>query len=602
MRKDLLSFFILLILILIITFPFILKITTHIPGFFSTDEPFGVLWNSWNIKYSFTNKTPSDSNFLIAYPFGHTQKASFITFVWSSVYFLLSIFTTPVLTFNIQVLLNIILIAVFTYYLSFYLTKNRSSALLSAVIFSFCPYQFSKIWQHLGLTYNQWLIFCLLSVILLREKQTKKYKFLFLGSLLLLYSFDFIIMYFGTFVLGSILIYCFAYRWKLKLFTQRNLLSADLKYFKIVFLIIAFSLVVLSIQFAPLIANTFRYQETEPSAYNAYHRPFNDLFEQSARPLSYFLPAVVHPVFGKFTEKFIGSSFYGVSVTEHTLYLGWVPIILAFIAFRRWKKRRKQKEKDKDDFYIGFFLFLAFLAWLFSQPPWWNIGPLKIYMPSFFMYKVLPMFRAYCRFGIVVMLAVSMLAGYGLKFILEKFKNKKIKIFVTGLFCILVLFEFWNWPPYKVIDVSKSPKVYSWLKNDQDKFAIAEYPLDTEGSNELYKFYQTFHHKPIINGTTPGTYPNRIAKTIEDLSREDTASILKWMGVKYVLVHKKDYEDTELIKKINEFKNIPQNKGLKFVKSFPPQACPADVMCIQQIGQIDVYEVVAKPLHPEIKD
>ena len=81
-------------------------------------------------------------------------------------------------------------------------------------------------------------------------------------------------------------------------------------------------------------------------------------------------------------------------------------------------------------------------------------------MPSFFMYKMLPMFRAYCRFGIVVMLAVAVLAGFGLKEIISKLKAQSSKLIVTALLCGLDLFEFWNWPPYMEIEHCKNQAVY----------------------------------------------------------------------------------------------------------------------------------------------
>ena len=204
------------------------------------------------------------------------------------------------------------------------------------------------------------------------------------------------------------------------------------------------------------------------------------------------------------------------------------------------------------------------------------------------------MFRAYCRFGIVVMLSVAVLAGFGLKFILEKFKTQKSKVAIACLFSGLVLFEFWNWPPYKVIDFSKVPAVYYWLKEEPGDFSIAEYPLDADSPNEMYKFYQTKHEKKIINGTIPGTHANKVAQTIRKLSQPQTAQVLKWMGVKYALVHRQDYIDTGLVDDSEELNKIPQNSRLKFIKSFSSQECPKkDIMCIQKTGQIDVYEVVA---------
>lgn len=219
------------------------------------------------------------------------------------------------------------------------------------------------------------------------------------------------------------------------------------------------------------------------------------------------------------------------------------------------------------------------------------------------MYKVLPMYRAYCRFGIVVMLAVAVLAGFGLKFVLERFKNRKTKIAIAALFCGLVLFEFWNWPPYKVIDVSKVPAVYYWLKGQQGDSVIAEYPLDAKSPNEMYKFFQTTHEKKIINGTIPGTYANKVAQSIIKVSNLDTAKALKWMDVKYVVVHKEDYLKTDRIEDKEELEKIPKNPGLKLVSSFPPQECPdKDIICVQKTGQIDVYEVIAAPLELKIKN
>jgi len=329
-----------------------------------------------------------------------------------------------------------------------------------------------------------------------------------------------------------------------------------------------------------------------------YIRPFEDLFVQSARPLSYFLPASSHPLFGSFADQLIGSSLYGTSYTEHTLYLGWVPMLLAFAALRSRLKGRKAGPQPgisaaaKDEnYFFWFFVLLTLGAWLFSQPPWWNIFGFKLYMPSFFMYKFAPMFRAYCRFGIVVMLGVAVLAGYGIRLLLDKFKSRWIRILLTAAFCSLVIFEFWNWPPAKIIDVSRVPDVYYWLKGQPGDFTIAEYPLYTEGSNEIYRFCQITHAKKTINGATPGTYANKVEKMLTKISLPQTAQYLKWMGVKYVLVHRYKYLQTGLIEDREELDKIAQNNRLKQIKSFPAQDCPTEIICMEKTGEIDIYEI-----------
>lgn len=609
MKRHFLVFFLFFVLTSIITYPLILNFGTYIPGFFSTDEPFGVLWEGWRIQYSSKYQLPREHAFMIGYPFGvHLYTSGYLLGTWLrwTVYN----FMQPVLFWNIQIFLNLLLSAIFCYLLIFYLVRYKSIAFFGSIAFAFCPYQFARAWQHFGLTYN-WLIpFCLLTAFLLREKLSKKMTGLFFVSILFVFSLEYAIMYFTVVALVSFSAYLFFYDWKTRFFKEKTDIKKDLKYLLGVAAIVSISFIILFPQFSGLIKNRLNASShSTASAFNPYHRPFEDLFAQSAKPLSYLLPASVHPVFGKFTEQFIGSEFYGKSFTEHTLYLGWVPLVLAFAAVKKWRSRRKEAKLgtvifgdssfQREDFYIGFFIFLAIIAWLFSQPPWWRFGPVRIFMPSFFMYKILPMYRAYCRFGIVVMLAIAVLAGFGLKSILERLKTPKSKIVLTCLSCGLVLFEFWNWPPFKVIDVSKVPAVYYWLKNQPGDFAIAEYPLDADSPNEMYKFYQMEHERKMINGTIPGTAPNRVAKTITKLSEPNTAKILRWMGVKYVLVHHSDYLDTGLLEWEEELNNIPLNPGLKFIKSFPPQECPTEITCVQKSGQVDIYEVVAQGLPPK---
>jgi hypothetical protein len=614
MKTKLIVFLIFLALLIVMTFPLFFDLKNNIPGFFSSDEPYGNIWECWRIKYSFLHNLPLNKTYLIAYPFGvDIYGLGYTSYLWRWLTYFFIHFLSPILIYNFQLLLNLLLSGLFAYLLIYYVIgKNVLAAVFGGIIFAFCPYQFARIWQHFGLTYNQWIPLGLFTAILLKEEDSRKNVFLFFVSLLLILSFDFSVMYFTAITLTMFFIYSLFYCWRIKLFKQRQLLESDLRYFKKVIIAGLFAFVVLLPQFLPIIKNILRFSSTTvASFFNPYHRPFEDLFAQSAKPLGYLLPAATHPIFGKFTEQFVGSQLYGVSFTEHTLYLGWTPLILAFIAFRRWRQERRlrakspawpagrQEPRAREDFYIGFFVFLAIVAWLFSQPPWWNIFGFKVYMPSFFMYKILPMYRAYCRFGIVVMLAVAVLAGFGLKFILERFKSQKVKIAITCLFSGLVLFEFWNWPPYKVIDVSKVPAAYYWLKEEPGDFAIAEYPLDADSPNEMYKFYQTKHEKKIINGTIPGTYANQIAQTIKKLSEPKTAGRLKWMGVRYALVHRDGYLETELIAEKEELDRIPQNLGLKLVKSFPAQGCPQkDIMCVQKTGPIDVYEVIALPVEP----
>ncbi|MDP3732514.1 MAG: hypothetical protein Q8R31_05815 [Candidatus Omnitrophota bacterium] len=589
--------FIFISLTFVMTYPLFLKINSSIPGFHSTDEP--SVWYFWWLKYAHINKLDANSCQFLAYPFGQDYSIYWVLYpLWTAFKNATALLTNPSFAYNIEIILSFILSGLFFYVLMMRISENMLCSVFSAIIYAFAPYHFVRAWQHIGLAHIQWMPLFLFALFRLKDKANKSNIILAFLSLYLVFSFDLYYAYFSVSVAAIFISY-------LLLKEKKRSLKA-IFWICIIFLVDATIFIAI---FFPVIKSAKI--GSSPSAWG-FTRPFNDLFSQSARPLSYFLPASVHPLFGRFTEQFVGSKLYGMSFTEHTLYLGWTPLVLAFFAFKIWRKGRKEKKlgslgtvpfgdsPSRDDFYIGFFVFLAVVAWLFSQPPWWDFFGIKIYMPSFFLYKILPMFRAYCRFGIVVMLAVAVLAGFGLNFILEIFKTQKTKIMVTILFCGLVLFEFWNYPPFKVIDLSRAPQVYYWLKEQPGDFVIAEYPLDIEGPNEMYKFFQTKHEKKIINGTLPGTYPNEVSKAIIKLSALNTTGVLKWMEVKYVLVHKDDYLHTELIDEIEELNKIPSNPGLKFIKTFPAQYCPQkDIKCAQESGPINVYEVVALPIKPE---
>jgi hypothetical protein len=590
--------FIYLALIFIATFPLGLHLNSHIPGFFSTDESYAMLWYGWFNKYCLAHNLSIKSTDLISYPFGidfYTNKP--VGYLWFGVNYLLSRLTTPILTFNIQIFMNLFLCAMITYFLVYYLTKNRPAAFFSGLLFGFSPYLFVRSWQHLGETYLWTMPFVLLWLLRLKDEASVRTRAFFVASLVLT-TLGFIFYYMGIAIV-VFLMYLVYYDLKTKSLYTKN----EKRYFRDIIFFSFLAFLVLIPQFYPVIKGVIINRNSMPAAYNPYYRPFEDLFAQSARPLSYFLPSVAHPLFGKITEQFIGSDLYGTSVTEHTLYLGWTALILAFIAFRKWIKSRKSGENTLENYYIGFFLLLALAAWLFSQPPWWKIGPLKIYMPSFFMYKIMPMFRAYCRFGIVVMLAVTVLAGFGVKIILERQKTRVKKTAFFLLFCGLALFEFWSWPPFKVIDFSSVPGVYYWLKEQPADVVIAEYPLDQDNPNEMYRIYQTVHEKKMINFTIRGTYANKFAHAIVKLSDPATARALKWMGVKYVLVHKDNYLNTELIEDRKELEEIRANPGIKLVGNFFAQTSPIkDIKCISVTGPIDVYEVIAQPKEPTIKE
>lgn len=584
MKKELIVIVIFLLIAAAMTYPLALNMTTYIPGFFSTDESYAVLWNSWRIKFSLLHNISIRKTDFIAYPYGvdlYTNRP--VSYLWFASEFLISQPGNPAIAYNLRALSNFILTAFFTYLLVYFITKSRRAALFSGIAFGFCPYIFVRSWQHLGETYLWPMPLTFWAAAQLREKSRLSGRVIFVSGIILS-TFNFQVTYYLAVALFVFLIYTIA--------SGR---TREIRFLKEILILSVIAGIILIPQFFNIARNILARGGSAASAHNIYHRPFEDLFAQSAKPLSYFLPAAFHPLFGKFTEQMVGSSLYGASFIEHTLYLGWTPLILALLA---WRKRRAlysvpRTLYDNKRFYINFFGILIISAWLFSQPPWWKFWAVKIYMPSFFMYRILPMIRAYCRFGSLVMFAVSVLAGFGLKYILDKYPSPKKQIAITAAAVFFLLFEFWNYPPFKVIDVSRAPQVYYWLKEQPGDFAIAEYPLDLVGPSELYKLYQITHEKKIINAASPGTEAYSFLQGIKKLSAQGTVDKLKQIGVKYAVVHRQAYLDSELSEDRQELDNINRNPGIKLIKSFPEEGClDKRVMCVKKSGNVDLYEII----------
>ena len=419
--------FLYLLFSIIFTYPLIFKMRTGLYGpFFNTDIR-GAVWTLWWTKYAFLHHLNYNLCPFVCAPCGLdlTNHVTFwITFGFSRGMLLLA---SPILFLNIATLIGFILSGILTYSLVSRLTQSTIAGIISGFIFAFSPYHLNKIMEFTFNFYGTWFVLFVITLLNLKENLCLKNVLLAAVAYAVLLDVN---AYYGVggaiFTLG-LLIFCFSFSWKKKfvlllkpnksieikqkIFHGLRLPLALASLFVLAFLIELPSLI-------PLIKKLIFMETTLIQKESiGLLRSFNYLFAQSARPLSYLLPASTHPFFGPLTKKMFGSIFYGRGSIEQTLYLGWIPLILAYAAFRRWKYKRSYVNQypdylsSKDNFYIGFFIFSAWLAFFFSMPPYVDLGIFKFYFPSFFIYKILPMFRAYARFGMIVMFCVSILAA-----------------------------------------------------------------------------------------------------------------------------------------------------------------------------------------------
>jgi hypothetical protein len=183
---------------------------------------------------------------------------------------------------------------------------------------------------------------------------------------------------------------------------------------------------------------------------------------------------------------------------------------------------------------------------LVAEPPLvHSFGPLRIPSPSLVLNPIFPIFRVYSRFGVLVMLAATLLAGLGLTWLQNHFRGRAglllaIPFLLTGV-------EFNNIPPLHVFTLSPAPAEYQWLAK-QPPGILVEYPLKAgndasvqEIETRQYTLYQHVHGHPIFNGGSTASRADQISGELEPYYGPGVANELRQIGVRYVFVHRADY-------------------------------------------------------------
>lgn len=250
----------------------------------------------------------------------------------------------------------------------------------------------------------------------------------------------------------------------------------------------------------------------------------------AARPLEYVLPDARSPLFGSDTVHYLATHLHGSNPSEATLYLGITTLALALAAFWALVRRRLTGALGVA---VLLLTVVACAAAVTSAPPEARLLGVLIPFPSHFIAKVTTTWRAYSRFVIVVMLAVSVLAGVGLH-VLSRGRSWWVKAVIVLAAATLVPLDLWSRLAGRTNTVVV-PRVYLALAS-QPVGLVAQYPLTPVGYNMYNElFFQYVHKMPLINGYLEGSAEERRALSLADIAAPTTASRLAALGVRYVV-------------------------------------------------------------------
>jgi hypothetical protein len=509
-------------------------------------DPLGGLWWFWWLRYSFYRHMAANPMPLAAVPFGVSIKPYRTDPLNGLLVRGLTIVFNETVTYNILLLLSYLTAAIACYYLVRYLTGRRSAAAVSGLIFAFCPYMLVQGKEHLSLVLTMWIpIFVLLLIKAWRKRTAASIAACGVSFVVLaLFNFQYG-LFSGIFTVTFLLVAWIAGRpWRRRKPSSMSILPKATA---------AAVVVVLSAAIVLLLAR--------------------------ARPWDYFIPHAEGALFGGITNRFIAAHLHGGFLVENSLFLGYIPLLLAVVGAVGVLARRRRGaaaletgggaeaqngtpaegslaggrhvtrssteqpvegppgESETRRFVWGF-VIAGVIGFLFSMPPTAKVLGIKLYFPSYFLFKVIPQFRAYARFGIITMICVVVLAGYGISFLEARGFFGRRRTLIVALLSALVLLEFTIVPPFYSLDTAKTTAYYRWLQRQPGKPIAAVYPLYVEDDfyNYGYFFQQRIHKKSLVNGAQSTGFGDLYRQSILDITNPATPGLLKNLGTKYVLV------------------------------------------------------------------
>lgn len=250
-------------------------------------------------------------------------------------------------------------------------------------------------------------------------------------------------------------------------------------------------------------------------------------------------------------------------------------ILVVKLVLSRFTLRNFEDAENASSIHQNFYLFLAVFTCILS------FGP-KIYYithdfgtgPYMLLYKNIVLFKGIRvpeRFGIFVMLALSVLAGYGVTKVLALLK-KRGKVILSCFILAFLVYEFICVPfPYEKI--SREPaEVYKWLTSSKEEFAILEFPLTKLQTNKYYMYWSILHRKNLANGSSGFNPPvfNQLRKIAHEMGpfphREFIRYVKTQVPVKYLILHLESFSETDKEEILKNASQFPED--LKLVEVF----------------------------------
>lgn len=485
-------------------------------------DAFATIYNFWKLPFS---------DISLSFP----NQPIFLAIVRLARYFF-----SEIVTYNLFILSSFLLTAIAGYVLIGKLIKNNFIAFLGGLIFMLAPFRIAQSMQHINFSDLSVVLFFIYFLIKIREE---KNWFNGIGVFLFYLLITLINYQYGFIAMIIYLIYLIA-----------NFIFVDKKYrYNFLYSILAIlgAITIILIFNKNIVYDLLLLSQGQQTNFVTV-RSFDELSTYSAKWFYYFLPSPDNPFFKNLTHGFYNQTIESLktNLTEQTIYLGIINIFFAIIAFINIKKINK--------FILGFAILLIIFGIYFSFSPTINIFGFNLSTPSVLLYKYLPFFRVYARLGMITYIGITILACYGIYYLIEKINNNFYKKIFKILVVLLIFADLLVLPSDRLTYASYDAMPKSYKKLQQLPVGtVLEYPAlpPEEPQSYSYLFWQRVHNMPVFYNHSNDLNENEYIKSVANPNSPEVIQKLKDKEIMYIIIHENLYNQKNAQKYPVEYNN-----------------------------------------------
>ncbi|MGB8951301.1 MAG: hypothetical protein WCC06_01355 [Candidatus Aminicenantales bacterium] len=546
----------------------------------------------------------------------------------------------PLLAYNFVLFLCFILNGFAMYLLVRYLTRNELSGVLAGIVFAFSTYQIQHI-THLQLLSSWAIPLALLYLHKFFDEKRFKYSVLFAVFVLIQ---ALACVYYGLFFISILLV-------ALPLFCLLNLKKINFSFLLRLILpllgagivLFPFALPYLSLfknynfqreltpgaDFANYLAvvphNIFLGKRLSPLGGNEFFLfPgiialfLTGLFLSSKRTLFKNLPKIFRWIFG--TIILIGTIstgtilvtkgfelnlkiFYlsGHNASKPAFFILFGLFLFVLTSFILFVLKNSNTDAEASPLFI--YLILLFWALFLSfggHFTFFGHSSGSLFLPFKWFFNLVPGFkgiRVPSRYALFALLSIAILAGFGLRLLLNEIRNRPIRTYLlAGLFLFINL-EYLAVPQQRIaLPIRKDiPPTYFWLKDQPGDFAVMELPFHSFiGDDALYMYFSLFHKKPIVNGYSGYIPPSisYIRQVFMGFPSAASLDVLNALKVKYVVLHLRMWKEEKAMRILQRIEEM-FSRNLQIKKSFRYTFNKPNTFS-SELGHDMVFEVISE--------